>query len=67
MADQPRTDDDHTNRRTHFYPLPIETRRQLWQQIWNRLLAPPIDVTDSATDDVQPSELTAEVGSDVAA
>lgn len=42
-------------------PLPLEARRLLWQRVWDRLLAPPINGQPSSADTVeQPSDETRE-------
>jgi hypothetical protein len=66
MADQPNDDHNPRTRRNHFEPLPLEARRRLWDQIWNRLLAPPGEFEDQTRSKVTP-EVTEEAASDVAA
>jgi hypothetical protein len=63
MADQPTDDHSPRDTRSPFQPLSIEARRRLWEQIWNRLLAPPIDPATSP----ESSRTTAEEVADDAA
>ena len=53
-------DNARTNGRS---PLPIEARRVLWQRLWDRLLAPPPDLSPPApgpTRDGRPGDPFAE-------
>lgn len=43
------------SRRHHHEPLPLETRRVLWHNVWDRLLAPPPLAGDRGDD--RPSDL----------
>jgi hypothetical protein len=67
MADQPQDDRIRIDDRTGFEVLPLEARRRLWEQIWNRLLAPPIEPGDPTTADDCATNLTEEAASDAAA
>ena len=40
-----RKQDAHSDQRTDGV-LPLAIRRRLWDQLWTRLLAPPVDPTD---------------------
>ncbi len=67
MADQSNDDQTPSTQRNHFESLPLEARLRLWEQIWNRLLAPPLASNDPDPSDDLALDPAQEAGSDVAA
>jgi len=50
MTSTPATDHDHARKRQDGTGsvLPLAIRQRLWDQLWTRLLAPPVDPADKA-------------------